>query len=102
MADINHSPEPWALFGAGEYGVLFEVRSVGKDKRRIIGFVCGNEDAPVDPEDLANAALIIAAPRLLRSLRRCLAATADSDEIHQATKEADELFVDLRKAGVIA
>lgn len=99
---VNHSPEPWALFAGGTPGNIFEIRCATNGA--IIAIVLCNEGEPVTIEDLANGALIGAAPRLLRVLRTvsdCYTTRQQgSTPWADAWRDADQVLADLRKAGV--
>jgi len=101
--DTGHSPEPWSLHSAQIPIALFEVHA-GEE---IIALILSDEDKPIRPRILADAALITAAPRLLRVLRQlfnCMLIPLDSKvpiagQV-EAIKACTELLADLQKAGV--
>jgi hypothetical protein len=99
----GHSPEPWSLHSAQIPIALFEVHA-GEE---IVALILSDEDKPIRPRELADAALITAAPRLLRVLRQlfdCMLIPLDSKvpiagQV-EAIKTSSELLADLQKAGV--
>lgn len=106
---VNHSPEPWALHSGGTSYALFEVRSGAE----IVALVICEEDVPIRVRDLADAALIVAAPRMLRALRECakyfrvplaaneIASVSSGDlKLIAPACDVDALLADLKKQGV--
>ena len=102
----NHSPEPWYLFSGQTPGIVFEVRSVDCEFEREIVALIPCDDAPIPIIYFANARLIAAAPRLLRTFRQLFATFLvpmefrDTPEQVEAVKASSELLHDLQKAGV--
>ena len=103
----NHSPEPWYLFSGQTPGIVFEVRSVDCEFEGEIVALIPCDDAPIPIIDFANAALIAAAPRLLRTFRQLFATFflvpmefREVPEQVEAVKAASELLHDLQRAGV--
>ena len=105
LSPANHSPEPWAIYSGQTPGMLFEIRACWPDLPDIIIALIPCEEE-VCPRDLADATLIAAAPRLLRTFRQLFATFLvpvefrDVPEQVEAVKASSELLHDLQKAGV--
>lgn len=102
----HHSPAPWHLHPhvheLDQFPTCFEVRGIDEG---MIAVLVYNEADGITALELADAALITAAPRLLAVLRNL----SDSYTRHKpgsiewicAWDTADELLRDLKKAGVL-
>lgn len=100
-----HSLEPWVLFPPTQIdvpGYCFEVRDANGT---IVLYVAYNEELGITKLELADAALVLAAPRLLRVLRQISDCYTTAQPGYtpwaDAWKEADALLTDLKKAGVL-
>jgi len=110
---VFHSPEPWSLYpwaeGLATPCICFEVRSGWE----IVVYVTYDDDEGVRPIELHDAALIVAAPRLLRTFRELYsgflflagnaafeAGSSGAEEIRRLKVETGTVLEDLQKAGV--
>lgn len=93
MMDTKHTPGPWkASRTPHDQDSTSEISGEKKDGNAV-AYVVNHWDevegnGEDTPETLANAALIAAAPDLLKALESLLRQTADPDPIHPAWAES--------------